>query len=59
MLFLSTVAMLVLLISTLRFAIKCYGHHHQQNTLDNSTSQIGIIGKTLEAIGKSITQNQP
>ena len=52
---LATATLLVLGIGTLRFAIKCYGHHHPQNTPSEADGVLPIVGKVLESVGRSIS----
>lgn len=49
---LSTVVLIAIFISTMRFAIRCYGHHQPQQ--DGDTQGFALLGKGLESVGKTI-----
>ena len=51
---LCSVILVTAVVSTLRFAIQCYGHHQQSPTSGMDNSSVSIIGKFLEQIGKTI-----
>ena len=51
---LCTVALITIAIATLRFAIQCYGHHQPASATGVDNTSVGIIGKFLEQIGKTI-----
>lgn len=54
---LATATLLVLGVGTLRFAIKCYGHHHPQNTSSETDGVLPIVGRVLESVGRAISSN--
>ena len=52
---LCSVILITAVVSTLRFAIRCYGHHQPSSAqIDASSSAIQIAGKTMEEIGKGM-----
>lgn len=58
---LCTLAFLTVSIATLRFAIRCYGHHQGGNSANSNgidSPDVSVVGKVLEAIGKVLNQPQ-
>lgn len=58
---LCTLTFLSVSIATLRFAIRCYGHHQGGNTANPNgidSPDMGVVGKVLEAIGKAFNPQQ-
>lgn len=52
---LCSVILITAVVSTLRFAIRCYGHHQPSSAqIDASSSAIQIAGKTMEEIGRGM-----
>ena len=52
---LCTVTLITITIATLRFAIRCYGHHQPSSVqIDASSSAVQLAGKTIEEIGKGM-----
>ena len=52
---LCSIILITAVVSTLRFAIRCYGHHQPSSAqIDASSSAIQLAGKTVEEIGKGM-----
>ena len=57
---LCTLTFLTVAIATLRFAIRCYGHHQSNTSTSNEidSPSMSMAGKVLEAVGKALNQQQ-
>ncbi len=52
---LCSIILITAVVSTLRFAIRCYGHHQPSSAqIDASSSAFQLAGKTVEEIGKGM-----